>query len=245
MRLGFLASFLAHTCVIAGGILWLRIVPPTALPVGESMEVSLVALHAPRSGSGPLESGPGSDGAPSRLQTDAPSAALSENTKTIPERIEQKEHVPAAPARQQDRAVRQIQGQPQRQTQPAQTLAVSGTPEPGKGAANNGQGMASERTGHGGSGNGSLPSPLGGNVNRPPAYPELARQRGQEGQVVLLVHVDMRGNPTTVLVEASSEYALLDQAAVRAIRRWKFNPASRNGEAVPGTVRVPVTFRLQ
>ena len=42
------------------------------------------------------------------------------------------------------------------------------------------------------------------------------------------------------------EYAsLLDRAALTAIQRWKFNPALRNGEAVPGTVRVPVIFRLQ
>jgi protein TonB len=145
---------------------------------------------------------------------------------------------------QQDRAIRQTQGQPE------QALGASDSSDSGKNAppAGNGQGAADGGTrygGYGGSGNDSLPSPLGGNVNRPPAYPELARQRGQEGQVVLLVHVDMRGNPTKVLVEASSEHALLDQAAVRAIRRWKFNPASRNGEAVPGTVRVPVTFRLQ
>jgi len=113
--------------------------------------------------------------------------------------------------------------------------------------AGNGRAIADAETGqgHGGSGNGNLSVPFGAHINPRPAYPELARQRGQEGQVVLLVNVDIRGNPTQVLVEASSAYALLDQAAIKAIQRWKFSPASRNGEAVSGTVRVPVTFRLQ
>ena len=113
--------------------------------------------------------------------------------------------------------------------------------------AGDGQAFPAARPGdkQGGSGGGTLPVPFGTQVNPRPAYPELARQRGQEGQVVVLVNVDIHGNPTSVLLETSSGYSLLDQASITAIRKWKFSPASRNGEAVPGAVRVPVFFRLQ
>jgi len=219
----FLVSLLIHTCVIAGGILLFHILPPTVLPVGESIEVALVDLHIPAHGS-----------ASSGVQADTPPTAM-------PPSPLREESVPTAvQPKKQDRAIRQSREQP---------VAASSKVDSGKDTqpAGNGQGIAGGGTGqgHGGSGNGSLPVPLGAHINPRPAYPELARQRGQEGQLVLLVNVDTRGNPTEVRVEASSEYALLDQAAVKAIQRWKFNPASRNGEAVPGTVRVPVTFRLQ
>jgi len=237
---------MAHTCVIAGGVLWLHIVPPTALPVGDSIEVSLVALHTPGPGlpsSGGSHDAPGSsDATPSGPQTDQSPATPTKNTDAMNAHTNDQ-------TKKQDRAIRRAQGQTQ--TQPERMLQASNRFDSGKDAqpADNGQGnrqdMAGGGTGYGGPGNSSLPSPFGGHVNPRPVYPELARQRGQEGQVVLLVYVDIQGNPTTVLVEDSSEHALLDQAAVQAIQRWKFNPASRNGEAVPGTVRVPVTFRLQ
>ena len=98
---------------------------------------------------------------------------------------------------------------------------------------------------YGGSRNGSLSVSFGAHSNPRPIYPEIARQRGQEGQVALLVNVDVHGNPIKVSLEASSGYSLLDQEAIKTIQRWIFNPAVHNGEAVPGTVRVPVMFRLQ
>ena len=236
----FLASLLIHTCVIAGSILLCRLFPPTLLPGGEFLELSLVSLHTPASGSGSASASSGAQGEMPPAAIPAKTAVES-SVAIKPPLSPQKERVPAgAQPQKQARAIRQAHAQPEGPFEEA------GDADSGKDAAPAGaaQGSAGGGAGHGGSGNGSQPVPFGGHINPRPAYPELARQRGQEGQVVLLVNVDMRGNPTTVLVEASSEYALLDQAAIQAIRRWKFNPASRNGEAVPGTVRVPVTFRL-
>ena len=217
----FFASLFVHTCVIAGSVLLFRIFPPTVLPVGESIEVTLVALHIPASSS--ASSGAQAD----TLPTAMPPSFL--RKESVPTGVQPRKH---------DRAIRQTR---------EQSFEETNNFDSGKDAqpAGNGQAAAGGGAGHGGAGNGSLPVPFGAHINPRPAYPELARQRGQEGQVVLLVNVDVRGNPTKVLVEASSEYALLDQAAIKAIQRWRFNPASRNGEAVPGTVRVPVTFRLQ
>ncbi len=69
--------------------------------------------------------------------------------------------------------------------------------------------------------------------NRPPIYPEEAATRGEHGSVVLLIHVSQAGVATGVDVIRSSGVASLDQAAIAAVRKWRFHPALREGEAVP------------
>jgi protein TonB len=78
----------------------------------------------------------------------------------------------------------------------------------------------------------------------PPRYPELARQRGWHGTVLLVVKIDASGRVTDVEVEESSGYQLLDAAAVGAVRRWRYKPAvGRNGPVATEELQ-PVTFRL-
>jgi len=78
----------------------------------------------------------------------------------------------------------------------------------------------------------------------PPQYPELARQRGWQGTVLLVVKIDASGRVTNVEVEQSSGYQLLDAAAVGAVRRWRYKPAvGRNGPVATEELQ-PVTFRL-
>lgn len=81
--------------------------------------------------------------------------------------------------------------------------------------------------------------------NRPPEYPTLARKRGWEGKVVLTVAVGSDGTPQSVQVESGSGHELLDEAALRAVRTWRFQPGSRSGEPVASQVQVPVHFLLQ
>ncbi|MCF6188155.1 MAG: TonB family protein, partial [Desulfobulbaceae bacterium] len=81
-------------------------------------------------------------------------------------------------------------------------------------------------------------------LNPPPRYPRLARRRGYEGLVVLKVDVDEYGRPTTVTLFAGSGHSLLDKAALRAVRKWRFQPGSINGIPQKMTVQVPVRFRL-
>ncbi len=80
--------------------------------------------------------------------------------------------------------------------------------------------------------------------DRPPAYPEMARRRGQQGRVVLHVNVSAEGMPVTVAVVETSGFASLDAAAMSAVQRWRFMPATRAGTAVPAVAEVPVRFRL-
>ncbi len=77
-----------------------------------------------------------------------------------------------------------------------------------------------------------------------PFYPRIARQRGWQGVVVLRVAVDERGHPCEVGVQTSSGHPVLDEAALEAVRQWRFAPARLAGLAIASTVDVPVRFSL-
>ena len=77
-----------------------------------------------------------------------------------------------------------------------------------------------------------------------PGYPAVAIRRGHEGTVVLQVRVLANGDPAEVTVFRSSGHKILDKAAVRAVRKWKFVPAQRGFKTVSSTVKVPIEFRL-
>jgi periplasmic protein TonB len=86
--------------------------------------------------------------------------------------------------------------------------------------------------------------PLAGE-NPPPVYPRLARQRGWEGEVALQVRVSATGAVEEVWVERSSGHGVLDQAALAAVKRWRFRPARAGVRSVAGLARVPIEFRLR
>ncbi|HEY0232176.1 MAG TPA: TonB family protein [Dokdonella sp.] len=80
----------------------------------------------------------------------------------------------------------------------------------------------------------------------PPAYPPSAVVARISGNVMLNVHVDAQGNPESAAVDSVEppEAAMLSDAAIAAVMRWKFNPALRDGVAVADDVQVPVEFRV-
>jgi protein TonB len=78
-----------------------------------------------------------------------------------------------------------------------------------------------------------------------PVYPRQARREGWEGRVTLFVSVGPDGRAHALSVRQSSGHAVLDDAAVEAVRRWRFSPARRAGIPVAGQVIVPILFRLE
>ncbi len=78
----------------------------------------------------------------------------------------------------------------------------------------------------------------------PPRYPDRARSLNQQGVVKIRIKLDYRGDPMDVAVLSSSGYALLDHAAIRAARKWRFEPEIRNGRPVIAFVEMPVEFVL-
>jgi protein TonB len=82
-------------------------------------------------------------------------------------------------------------------------------------------------------------------LNNPaPGYPLQSRRRGEQGRVLLQVRVDAHGLPQQVEIHQGSGYERLDEAALEAVRRWRFIPARRGDEAIAASVRVPIVFHL-
>lgn len=69
--------------------------------------------------------------------------------------------------------------------------------------------------------------------NRPPPYPSDAAARRETGTVLVIIHVAANGYATGVDVAESSGFGSLDRAAVNAVRKWRFQPAMKEGVAVP------------
>ena len=77
-----------------------------------------------------------------------------------------------------------------------------------------------------------------------PEYPAEAYRNGESGIVRVRATVDTMGNVAKTQVEVRSRSRSLDRAAVDAVRRWKFKPATKNGQRVQSDVIVPVEFKL-
>lgn len=80
--------------------------------------------------------------------------------------------------------------------------------------------------------------------NPAPDYPALAQDRGLQGQVVLKVHVLASGKADNVAVDKSSGHKILDDAAIKAVLAWSFDPAKRGQTPIDGWVKVPLNFKL-
>lgn len=78
-----------------------------------------------------------------------------------------------------------------------------------------------------------------------PAYPAEAARVKAEGSVTVKVDVGANGMPTNVTLAKRSGERVLDEAALEAVRQWRFQPAIRNGKPVASTVEVPVDFTMQ
>ena len=78
-----------------------------------------------------------------------------------------------------------------------------------------------------------------------PTYPAFARRLGHEGRVVIRIQVLSSGEVAAASIERSSGYAVLDEAALATIKRWRFRPAQRVGQPVDATLNVPINFKLQ
>ena len=81
--------------------------------------------------------------------------------------------------------------------------------------------------------------------NPPPVYPSLSRKAGEEGRVLLFVRVTEVGKVADLQIRQTSGHQRLDQAAINAVRRWRFKAAEQNGRNVSSEVEVPITFSLE
>jgi protein TonB len=109
-----------------------------------------------------------------------------------------------------------------------------------------------------GPGNGTAFGDSVGNVYRPgmagvtlpralydpdPEYSEEARKSKYQGSVVLRLVVDAEGRPRDLRVQRSLGMGL-DEKALAAVSKWRFQPATLHGQPVAVQINVEVTFRL-
>lgn len=90
---------------------------------------------------------------------------------------------------------------------------------------------------------GGTPSPSA--HNKPPRYPSEARRKGIEGTVVLDVEIAETGKVSGLNITDSSGSALLDNAAIEAVKSWTFEPSVAGARLQASTVRLPIRFVLR
>ena len=99
------------------------------------------------------------------------------------------------------------------------------------------------------------PVPEYGGISKPkiikssqvlPRYPKLARRNKIERRVVLMVVIQKDGTVGEIRVISVEDTKLgFDEAAITAVKRWRYQPALKNDEPVNVLIFVLVDFYLQ
>ncbi len=224
--LGLVISLLLHVGALT---LWPRHAPtpPTA---GEPLAVRLLpagpAVSAPAS---PLPAAP-TPPAPKHTATPEP-------RPTPPARKPEPRPAPTRPL-----------STPSPSATPAAASPASAPAAAASSSSNNANSAAASTGPAAGAGSGEARTPARWQAaylhNPPPDYPWQARQRGQQGVVWLSVEVSAAGECAQASVLRSSGVSALDQAALAAVRRWRFVPARQGQTPVESKVEIPIRFKL-
>jgi TonB family protein len=233
------------------------VIPPAALPASQNS----VGAPQPTSGAKPtqLSSAPASSAPLTKAPVNSEAAPVTrDNTRgagtTIPaaatERISRPAAEPEAkkPAHDPFHLARPTMNRPRNgQEDGAEAPSISssdseanaGGLDSGFSAGNRKQPAAPE-----------VPLPIGGNVKAAkligsvsPVYPMLAKNQHVSGDVRVDALIDANGRVTTMKVISGP--TLLQQAAMDALRQWRYQPAELDGKPVPMHLTVTLQFRLQ
>ena len=114
--------------------------------------------------------------------------------------------------------------------------------------AENGEGLASLASAH--RAEPTAPLPIGGDVKPavliksvPPVYPQAAKTQHISGEVKIDALIDESGKVSTMKVLSGP--TLLHQAALTALKQWKYTPAQLDGKPTAMHLTVAVQFRIQ
>jgi len=78
----------------------------------------------------------------------------------------------------------------------------------------------------------------------PPLYPAELRRKKAAGTVYVLFVVDQQGRVQDPKIESSPD-AAFDRPVIDAVKRWRFEPGSRNGQKVQCKMRLPIRFSAE
>lgn len=83
-------------------------------------------------------------------------------------------------------------------------------------------------------------------VNKlPPTYPSSLLSKGIGGRVLVNCTVDADGRVTGTSIKQSSGHPDLDKAAINAVNKWKFKPATKGGRKIKAACIVPFNFEVK
>jgi TonB family protein len=71
--------------------------------------------------------------------------------------------------------------------------------------------------------------------------PELSRRRGSDTRIDLIVVVDRNGRIASTLVKSTTRKSLVEPV-LRAVRQWRFMPATKSGQDVPVRMTLPLVI---
>lgn len=234
---------------------------PAAQPVAQPASQNFAAAPGPTSGSNPtpvLHTTPSS--APLTKQQMNPQSApiTRDNTRgagtTIPAAATERISLPPAEPAPKKPALGEVHLASPKMNRAAKAQS-DGAEAPSISSGNTDENAGGMDSGLG-AGNGKQPAapevplPIGGDVKSAklissvsPVYPMLAKNQHVSGDVRVDALIDANGRVTTMKVISGP--TLLHQAAMDALRQWKYQPAALDGKAVPMHLTVTLQFRLQ
>jgi len=84
----------------------------------------------------------------------------------------------------------------------------------------------------------------GDKLNPIPDYPEMAIFLGYQGLVTLNVEVSPQGMSRRVTVAAGSGHKILDEAALEAVKKWRFAPSKHGDKAGADSIKIRINYIL-
>jgi len=90
------------------------------------------------------------------------------------------------------------------------------------------------------------PEPIGGykGIKKRTKYPDIAREAGIEGMVIVRAFIDDKGIVREMKIQKGIPNTGLDEAAMKAIGRTRFKPAKQRDKPVGVWISIPITFKL-
>jgi TonB family protein len=78
----------------------------------------------------------------------------------------------------------------------------------------------------------------------PPSYPDSARRSGMSGWVDVQLVVKPDGSVSDVIITGAEPAGVFEEAAVDAVKKWRYKPVQRNGHAIDQRARLRMKFAL-
>ena len=78
----------------------------------------------------------------------------------------------------------------------------------------------------------------------PIPYPRWAVDQGWQGKVVIAVEILRDGTVGRTKIMQSTGFSLLDETADRALKTWRFHPATKDGQPILQCFEIPIRFRI-